>query len=190
MALPDSRPSAELDAAYDPPRLESLVRQAFESGGDVPEAREKPTPDALVTLLENPDWKRRDEGGNAPVGFDQEGTEDHYAQVSIYDRATFQVWVGVWVGKQPKKPLNFKGFWVLLAESGGIRTPEWLFPNTRFPAMLPRSSIRPYLFAFPLFSGILCRSFDGLFGLDSGLRGSPVVARGDMLGAFTEAFSE
>ena len=33
--------AAEFDAAYDPPRLESLVRQAFESGGDVPEVREK-----------------------------------------------------------------------------------------------------------------------------------------------------
>jgi hypothetical protein len=67
--------AAELDAAYDPPRLESLVRQAFESGGDVPEARQKPTPGALATLLENPDWKRRYAGleatGADPACFDQ-----------------------------------------------------------------------------------------------------------------------
>jgi len=51
--------SAEFDAAYDSPRLEGLVRQAFESGGEVPEVRERPTPDALGKLLQDPDWKRR-----------------------------------------------------------------------------------------------------------------------------------
>lgn len=51
--------AAELDAAYDPARLEALVRQAFEATGEVPEAREKPSPGALAQLLEHPDWKRR-----------------------------------------------------------------------------------------------------------------------------------
>jgi hypothetical protein len=51
--------AAEIDAAFDPPRLEALVQQAYQSGGEVPEVREKPTPDTLARLLENPDWKRR-----------------------------------------------------------------------------------------------------------------------------------
>jgi len=67
--------SAELDAAYDPPRLDALVRQAFESGGDVPEVRGKPTPDALRKLLQDPDWKRRyaslEATGADPACFEQ-----------------------------------------------------------------------------------------------------------------------
>ena len=51
--------AAELDAAFDPPRLEALVQQTDQSGGEVPEVREKPTPDTLATPLENPDWMRR-----------------------------------------------------------------------------------------------------------------------------------
>jgi hypothetical protein len=79
--------AAELDAAYDPPRLEALVRQAFESTGEVPEAREKPSPETLAKLLEHPDWKRRyaslEAAGADPACFGQlvEAMRDAHATV-------------------------------------------------------------------------------------------------------------
>jgi HEAT repeat protein len=51
--------AAEIDASYDPVRLDALVQQAFQGGEETPEARSKPTPEALARSLEDPDWKRR-----------------------------------------------------------------------------------------------------------------------------------
>jgi hypothetical protein len=51
--------AAEIDASYDPPRLEALVRQAFQAGAGAPEVRVKPTPADLPRLLADPDWKKR-----------------------------------------------------------------------------------------------------------------------------------
>ena len=51
--------AAEIDASYDPVRLDALVQQAFQGGEETPEARSKPTPEALARSLEDPDWKKR-----------------------------------------------------------------------------------------------------------------------------------
>ncbi len=49
----------ELDAAHDQTRLDALVQQAFELGKDAVEARLKPTPEELKTMLAAGDWKQR-----------------------------------------------------------------------------------------------------------------------------------
>jgi hypothetical protein len=51
--------AAEIDASYDPPRLEALVQQAFLAGAGAPEVRVKPAPEDLPRLLADPDWKQR-----------------------------------------------------------------------------------------------------------------------------------
>lgn len=51
--------AAEIDAAYAPSRLETLIRQAFQAGAEVPEIRAKPAPEALPGLLADPEWKTR-----------------------------------------------------------------------------------------------------------------------------------
>lgn len=51
--------AAEIDAAYDQARLETLVQQAFKAGAEAPEVRLKPAPEDLPRLLEDPDWKQR-----------------------------------------------------------------------------------------------------------------------------------
>ena len=51
--------AAEIDASYDPPRLEALVQQAFQAEAGAPEVRVKPTPEDLARLLADPDWKKR-----------------------------------------------------------------------------------------------------------------------------------
>ena len=50
---------AEIDASYDPPRLDALVQQAFQAGEGAPEVRVKPNPADLDHLLADPDWKHR-----------------------------------------------------------------------------------------------------------------------------------
>jgi len=51
--------AAEIDASYDPPRLEALIKQAFQDGEGAPEVRPKPSPADLPRLLADPDWKTR-----------------------------------------------------------------------------------------------------------------------------------
>jgi len=51
--------AAEIDASYDPARLEALVQQAFQGGEGAPEVRVKPAPADLPRLLAAPDWKQR-----------------------------------------------------------------------------------------------------------------------------------
>lgn len=51
--------AAEIDASYDPPRLEALVQQAFLAEPGTPEVRVKPTLEDLPRILADPDWKKR-----------------------------------------------------------------------------------------------------------------------------------
>lgn len=83
--------AAELDAAYDQARLEVLIQQAFQSGIDSPEIREKPLPEDF----ESPDWKRRfaalEAVGDDPEDFSRLVKAMKDPQISIRRLATIRV---------------------------------------------------------------------------------------------------